>query len=141
MANKFQLKRTSTSGLLPNTTNSGNTSYIAAGELAINLTDKKMVSSNGTVTFEIGANLSSLNISGVITANGSDGTAGYVLKSGGTGANAYWAVASGSGTPGGSNTHVQFNDSGAFGGVAGFTFDKTTETVNASNLNITNTAT
>lgn len=141
MANKFQLKRTSTSGLLPNTTNSGNTSYIAAGELAINLTDKKMVSSNGTVTFEIGANLSSLNISGVITANGSDGTAGYVLKSGGTGANAYWAVASGSGTPGGSNTHVQFNDSGAFGGVAGFTFNKTTETVNASNLNITNTAT
>lgn len=64
MANKFQLKRTTTSGLLPNTTNSGNSSYIAAGELAINLTDKKMVSSNGSATFEIGANLVNLAVTG-----------------------------------------------------------------------------
>lgn len=31
----------------------------------------------------------------------------------------------GGGTPGGSNTQVQFNDSGAFGGDAAFVFDKT----------------
>lgn len=69
MANKFQIKRTSTSGLLPNTTNSGNTSYIAAGELALNLTDKKMVSSNGSATFEIGANLTNLSVSGNVVAS------------------------------------------------------------------------
>jgi hypothetical protein len=32
---------------------------------------------------------------------------------------------SGSGTPGGSNTYVQFNDAGSFGGNAGFAYDKT----------------
>lgn len=31
--------------------------------------------------------------------------------------------------PGGSNTQVQFNDNGAFGGDAGFTYDKTTNSV------------
>lgn len=69
MANKFQVKRTTTSGLLPNTTNSGNSSYIAAGELAVNLTDKKMVSSNGSVTFEIGANLVNLSVTNVATVS------------------------------------------------------------------------
>lgn len=64
MANKIIIKRTSTSGALPNTTNAANTSYIAAGELAINLTDKKMVSSNGSATFEIGANLVNLAVTG-----------------------------------------------------------------------------
>lgn len=33
----------------------------------------------------------------------------------------------GAGTVAGSNTHVQFNDSGNFGGVAGFVFDKTSK--------------
>jgi len=60
MPNRFQIKRTTTSGLLPNVSNSSNTSYIAAGELAINLTDRKLLSSNGSATFEIGANLASI---------------------------------------------------------------------------------
>lgn len=34
-----------------------------------------------------------------------------------------------SASPGGSNTHVQFNDAGAFGGDAGFTYDKATNTI------------
>ena len=33
----------------------------------------------------------------------------------------------GSGTPGGTDTQVQFNDGGSFGGNAGFTYDKTTD--------------
>jgi hypothetical protein len=69
MANKIVIKRTSSTGVLPNTTNSANTSYIAAGELAINLTDKKMVSSNGSATFEIGANLTNLFVSNTIEAD------------------------------------------------------------------------
>ena len=60
MPNRFQIKRTTTSGLLPNVTNSSNTTYIAAGELAINLTDRKLLSSNGSATFEVGANLASI---------------------------------------------------------------------------------
>lgn len=71
MSNKFQIKRTSVSGRFPNTTNSSNTSFIDAGEIAINMPDGKAFSSNGTALFEIGANLSSLNVTGsvVITGN------------------------------------------------------------------------
>lgn len=36
--------------------------------------------------------------------------------------------ASGAGTPGGSDTQVQFSDAGVFGGDSGFTYDKTTDT-------------
>lgn len=35
----------------------------------------------------------------------------------------------GGGTPGGSTTQVQFNDAGSFGGDAGLTYDKTTDTL------------
>lgn len=35
----------------------------------------------------------------------------------------------GAGTPGGSDTQVQFNDSGSFGGDSGLTFNKTTDTL------------
>jgi hypothetical protein len=39
--------------------------------------------------------------------------------------------AGGGGTPGGTNTQVQFNDSGAFGGDAGLVFNKTTNKLTA----------
>lgn len=67
MANKFQVKRTAVSARTPNTTNSGNTHYIDTGELALNLTDGKMFSSNGSAYFEVGANLANQTVSG--TAN------------------------------------------------------------------------
>ena len=57
------------------------------------------------------------------------GTVGNVLTSTGS----EWASsASGGGAPGGSNTQVQFNDSGAFGGDSGLTFNKTTNELTAS---------
>ena len=59
-------------------------------------------------------------------ANGSGGSAGQVLVS--DGANVYW----GTGTSG-SNTYVQFNDSGVANGVAGFTFDKVSNTLTIGN--------
>lgn len=37
------------------------------------------------------------------------------------------ATSSGGGTPGGSTKQIQFNDAGAFGGSAGFVYDKTTK--------------
>ena len=67
MPNKIQIKRTTTSGLLPNVSNSSNTTYIAAGELAINLTDKKLLSSNGSATFEVGANLATIVVGTAFT--------------------------------------------------------------------------
>jgi len=111
MANKFQVKRTTVSGRTPNTTNSGNTHFIDTGELALNLTDGKMFSSNGSVYFEVGANLQNIAItsnatfgsSGKIIANGSFGTSGQVLTSNGT--TMYWSTASG----GGSGTVTQVN--------------------------------
>lgn len=65
MANtRIQFKRTTVTGRLPNTTNSANSSYIAAGEFAVNLTDGKVVSSNGTTTFEVGSNVTSIYVGG-----------------------------------------------------------------------------
>lgn len=92
MATKVQIKRTAITGRTPNTTSSGNSTYIDAGELAINLTDGKMFSSNGSVLFEVGSNLSSLAVTTVV-ANGSNGSTGQVLTSNGTGV--YWSSASG----------------------------------------------
>jgi hypothetical protein len=62
------------------------------------------------------------------------------LSGGGTSnflrADGTWA-APGGGSPGGSTTHVQFNDGGAFGGDSGFTFDKTNKTVGLGGGTIT----
>lgn len=55
-------------------------------------------------------------------ANGSPGSNGQVLVTNGT--SIYW----GTGTSG-SNTYIQFNDSGVANGVPGFTFDKTSNTL------------
>jgi hypothetical protein len=43
--------------------------------------------------------------------------------------NTWTAISGGGGSPGGSTTQVQFNDSSAFGGDTGLTYDKTTDTL------------
>jgi len=43
----------------------------------------------------------------------------------------------GSGTPGGSNTQVQYNNAGSFGGDSTFTFDSATNTLTVQNLTVT----
>ena len=75
---------------------------------------------------------SNVVISGALKANGGIGTSGQVLYS--NGSVSYWAdLPASSGVVGGSNTQVQFNDSNGFGGTAGFTFDKTSNTLSVSN--------
>jgi hypothetical protein len=54
--NTIQLKRSSVAGKQPNT------STLAVGELALNLTDQKLYSSNGTGIFEPASNVSSLYV-------------------------------------------------------------------------------
>ena len=52
----FKLKRSSVAGKLPTT------STLSIGELGLNLTDRKLYSSDGTNVWETGANLSSLYV-------------------------------------------------------------------------------
>jgi hypothetical protein len=121
--NKIRIKRTSVTGRTPNTTNSGNSQYIDAGELALNLTDQKLFSSNGSAYFEVGSNVSTLTVN-TISANGSVGSAGQVLKS--NGSVAYWdTVASG-----GVTVRSTAGDGGTVGttvsSVTGINFDSLT---------------
>jgi hypothetical protein len=51
------------------------------------------------------------------------------------------STASGGGTPGGLDTQVQFNDGGNFGGDSGLTYDKTTDTLSATNLTVSGLST
>ena len=52
------------------------------------------------------------------------GTSGQVLTSGGTGSAVSWTTPAG-GSPGGSDTQIQYNDGGSFGGSSVMTFDDT----------------
>ena len=46
-------------------------------------------------------------------------------------------ISGGGGSPGGSDTQVQFNDAGAFGGDSGLTYNKTTDTLTAGSVTST----
>jgi hypothetical protein len=86
------------------------------------------------VTFN-GSNLSLGNVANIKITGGLNG---YFLQTDGEG-NLTWAAGGGgggNGTPGGANTQVQFNDSGSFGGDAGFVYDKNTNILTVSNLNV-----
>lgn len=82
--NRIILKRTTTSGRLPNTTGSyaTNTQYIGAGELALNMADGILFSSNGSTLIEVGANNRTHNIS---TNSLTVGTTLYVVSNGNVG--------------------------------------------------------
>jgi len=108
MTTRYQLKRSTVSGVAPTTGD------IQPGELAVNLADKKLFTANSSAVFELGSNLASLSVTGgsslnevilngevvfeataTITANGSLGTAGQVLTSNSSGV--YWSTISGGG--------------------------------------------
>lgn len=153
MANTIKIKR-SNSTATPGS--------LAEGELAISFLSEKLYVGNSTAVIPIAgkhypgtltanqalvANSSS-GIDKVITANlttseihanGAVGTAGYLLVSGGAGSNVYWFDPSQLQTAvGGSNTQIQFNDSGDLGASASFSFDKDTNklTVGNSTVNV-----
>ncbi len=70
---------------------------------------------------------------GIYDSTASSGINGYILQT--TGSGISWVATSTLGltsNPGGSNTQVQFNDSGSFGGDSGFTYDKTTDTLSVN---------
>lgn len=89
-----------------------------------------------TVTkLQVGSNANLGNVANIVILGG---TNGYFLQTDGTG-NLSWAPAGnggngGNGSPAGANTQVQFNDAGVFGGDAGFTYNKVTNTLSADNI-------
>jgi len=83
----------------------------------------------------VGANAGhSLVVTGSAVISGlsypmSDGTANYVLKTDGNGSLSWTSNSGGgSGSPGGSNTQLQYNNNSSFGGVSGVTTDGTNVT-------------
>ena len=87
----------------------------------------------GTVTGNIAA--TNITVSNVASFANSQikitgGGSGQFLQTDGTG-NLAWSVGtvSSNATPGGINTYVQFNDAGTLNGVAGLTFDKSTNNI------------
>jgi hypothetical protein len=143
MANKIQIKR-STTNAAPTGLANGELAYTANGEILFighpdgttgsiaiggkrapgTLTANQALVANSTLGIDkvIVANLTPTQI----YANGSIGSAGYVLSSG-AGGNVHWVEP----TAGvaGSNSQIQFNANGSLSGDAGFTIDGVTDTV------------
>jgi hypothetical protein len=117
------------------------------------------ISIANTLTVNTTANLFATNITGVLTASSNvnmssspnvnlgsvanvkiqGGTNGYVLSTDGTG-NLTWTAGGGggNGTPGGSNTQIQFNNAGLFGGSPNFTWDNANLTMQVAGSFIAN---
>lgn len=185
MANTvIQHKRNSTATVVP--------SSLAVGELAINLADRKLFTSNGSAVFEIGTAASGANTQIEFNDSGqSNGSANFTYNKstvtvnlantlfiGNTtvntvanstsirfanstsavtitiptttqangshylNGNGSWTVPAGGGggTPGGSNTWIQYNLSGAFGANSLFTFDEATSRLHIGNTTANATA-
>lgn len=82
-----------------------------------------------------------VNLGSVSNITVTGGNSGYVLSTDGTG-NLSWIAGGGGGNgiPGGSNTEVQFNDAGSFGGNAAFTFNDATGILSVPTIRATTLA-
>ena len=80
MANKFQIKRSAVPGNTPNTTSSSNSSFIDVGELAINVADEILYSSDGSSLIT----LSQQGFTGSQGDIGFTGSVGYTGSAGGS---------------------------------------------------------
>lgn len=113
-------------------TGSGSLVFSTAPTFGTNITVGAAASSTGIVNLK-GTTSGTVSLS-VADAAGtwtmklptSAGTSGYVLQTDGTGVTSWVAQSGGGGTPGGSTTQIQYNNAGAFGGSAAFTFNGTT---------------
>jgi hypothetical protein len=96
-------------------------------------TDNQRVFSNTVTVLNNTATITNLTVNGNTNLGNvgnlriTGGNIGYVLTTDGVG-NLSWQE-SGNGTPGGSNTQIQFNNAGEFGGSEFFTFDNVAKEV------------
>jgi len=153
MANKIQIKRSSTSNT-PGSLNAGELAFSnvvgGSGVLFIGSTDggtvvpvggvrnPGLLTANQALVANSTSYIDQIKVANLVAdqiyANGTFGTSGYVLATSGTSGNAYWVDPTTLATKaGGSNTQVQFNDSEAFGATSDFTFDKDTKTLYIAN--------
>jgi hypothetical protein len=127
----------------PNITSVGTlTSLVVTGNItAGNANLGNLTTSNyfaGVLTTAAQPNITSVGTLGNLTVT-SNISAGNILTNNLLYANGVaWSF--GSGTPGGSNTYIQFNDGSTFGGNAGLIFNKSTTTLTANNFVATTTA-
>ena len=87
----------------------------------------------GTVYTNSQPNITSVGTLSTLSVTGNISTSNYYIGNG------YYltGITGGGGSPGGSNTYVQFNDGSTFGGNAGLTFDKTNGNLTVGgNINI-----
>lgn len=123
-----------TSGVITNVVTASTFIGNGAQLTGISVNSANYVSASNQANITSLGNLTSL----VVTGNSNLGTAssvkitgginGYVLTTDGTG-NLSWQASGGSGSPGGANSQIQFNDNGQFGGSAALTFNKYNNTV------------
>jgi len=143
MANLIQIKRSTTTAVPASLANgelafssNGNVLYIGANGVVEAISGKRFpgtLTANQALIANSTSGIDSVIVANLVPtaiyANGSVGTAGQTLLS--NGSSVYW----GTGTSG-SNTQIQFNDSGVANGSAGFTFTKS-----SNNLFVGNTVT
>jgi len=87
-----------------------------------NILTAGIISSTGRATY------------GAVTYANTDGTSGQVLTTYGNGTTYFSTVSGGGGSPGGSNTQIQYNNAGSFAGNSLMTFDNTTGNIGLGNL-------
>jgi hypothetical protein len=128
--------------LIATTTDDGVTTFQISGTASVStsVTVQKIIYTGNVIEL-----FGSGSPEGVVTAdissvyhrtNGGAGTSIYVKESG-TGNTGWTPVGSGGGSPGGSNTQLQYNNSSAFGGISGATSDGTNVTFGSANLRAT----
>lgn len=150
MANQIQIKR-STTASIPTSLANGELAFTSNGDvLYIGSPNGSIVGIGGarfpgvlTANQALVANSTSgidqirvgiANV-GAIYANGSLGLSGQVLYSNSTGV--FWGNVTA--TVSGSNTQIQFNDSGSLAGDSDFTFNKDTNTLTSANVVVSGT--
>jgi len=107
----------------------------ASSSLTFDSTSDTLSTANLTVN-----GLTSLGDVSNVTITG--GVNGYVLQTDGEG-NLSWTAQTGgggggNGTPGGSNTQIQYNNAGTFGGDAGFTYNDVTNLLTVAQITTAN---
>ncbi len=135
-ANSITLTSTgATNVTLPTT---GTLATLAGSETFTNKTITSSTNVLGGVTMTLGSDAANdiyyRNASGILTRL-ANGTTGQFLGAN-TGAAPSWQTPSGGGggSPGGSNTQLQYNNAGAFGGISGATTNGTSLTISSGNL-------
>ena len=150
MANLIQIKRsttTATPGSLANgelaITSNGDVLFVGSNGAVLPVGGKRVpgvLTANQALVANATSGIDKIIVANAavsqLNANGATGTSGQILKSGGAGANSYWADASA--VVAGTDTQIQYNDGGTLAGAAGLTFAKASNNVTvANNLSVT----